>query len=76
MVVRELTGPSDWKLMCFERMRILDMVHYWALGTHAKYQGKLNAISQFEQDFDLDRRILRPSPLLRLQPGPTLVKCV
>lgn len=69
MVDRELTGPSDWKLLCFERMRILDMVHYWAMGTHSKYQGKLNAIAQFEHDFDLDRRILRPSPLLRPPTG-------
>jgi hypothetical protein len=69
MLDRELTGPSDWKLLCFERMHILDMTHYWALGTHTKYQGKLNAISQFEKDFDLDQRILRPTPLLRPPAG-------
>ena len=33
MMDRELTGPKDWKLMCFERIRILDMVHYWSSGT-------------------------------------------
>jgi hypothetical protein len=48
------------------------MTHYWALGTHAKYQGKLNAISQFERDFDLDRRILRPTPLRRPPAGPDI----
>ena len=69
MVDRELTGPSDWKLLCFERMRILDMVHYWALGTHGKYQGKLTAISQFETEYDLHQRILRPTPLLRPPAG-------
>ena len=69
MVDRELTGPSDWKLMCFERMRILDMTHYWAVGTHAKYQAKLNAISRFERDFGLEQRILRPTPLLRPPTG-------
>jgi hypothetical protein len=69
MLDRELTGPLDWKLMCFERMHILDMTHYWALGTHTKYQGKLNAISQFEKDFDLDQCILRPTLLLRLPAG-------
>jgi hypothetical protein len=69
MVDRELTGPSDWKLMCFERMRILDMAHYWAVGTHAKYQGKLNAISRFERDFELEQCILRPTPLLRPPTG-------
>ena len=48
MVDRELTaGPSDWKLMCFECMRILDRAHYWSLGTDVKYEGKLDAISQF-----------------------------
>jgi hypothetical protein len=47
----------------------LDMSHYWSLGTHAKYQGKLAAITQFETEFDLDRRILRPTPLLRPPAG-------
>jgi hypothetical protein len=28
MLDRELTGPNDWKLLCFERMRVLDIVHY------------------------------------------------
>ena len=69
MVDRELTGPSDWKLMCFERMRVLDMAHYWAVGTHAKYQGKLNAISRFESSFGLEQRILRPTPPLRPPAG-------
>jgi hypothetical protein len=69
MLDRELTGVSDWKLMCFERMRILDMTHSWSLGTHTKYQGKLSAITQFEQDFGLDQRILRPTPLLRPPAG-------
>jgi hypothetical protein len=67
MLDRELTtGPNDWKLLCFERMRVLDMVHYWAMGTHTKYQGRLSgAISLFESEYDLDCRILRPTPLLR-----------
>jgi hypothetical protein len=51
--------------MCFEPMRVLDMAHYWSLGTHIKYQGKLNAIVLFEANFDLNRRILWPTPLLR-----------
>jgi hypothetical protein len=65
----ELTGTTDWKLMCFEHMRILDMSHYWSLGTHAKYQDKLNAISQFEAEFDLVQCILRPTPILRPPTG-------
>jgi hypothetical protein len=28
MLDRELTDPLDWKLLCFERMRVLDMTHY------------------------------------------------
>jgi hypothetical protein len=46
-------------------MRVLDMSHYWSLGTHSKYQGKLNAITQFETEYDLARRILRPTPIIR-----------
>jgi hypothetical protein len=65
MLDRELIGITDWKLMCFERMCVLAMSHYWSLGTHAKYQGKLNAISQFKAEFDLDQCILRPTPILR-----------
>jgi hypothetical protein len=61
--------PSDWKLLCLERMRILDMVHYWALGAHGKYQGKLTAISRFEAEHDLFQKILRPTVLLRPPAG-------
>jgi hypothetical protein len=69
MVDRELTGPSDWKLLCFERMRILDMAHYWAAGTHLQYQSKLSAILQFESDFGLEQCILRPTSLIRPPTG-------
>ena len=69
MVDRELTGILDWKLLCFERMRVLDMAHYWAIGTHAKYQPKLTAISRFEREFGLEQRVLRSTPLLRPPSG-------
>jgi hypothetical protein len=62
MLDRELTGVTDWKLMCFERMRVLDMAHCWSADTHSKYQGKLCAFAQFESEYDL--RVLRPTPLL------------
>jgi hypothetical protein len=62
----ELTGVTDWKLMCFERMRVLNMAHCWSAGTHSKYQGKLSAFVQFESEYDL--HVLRPTPLLR-SPG-------
>jgi hypothetical protein len=64
---RELTGVTDWKLMCFERMRVLDMAHCWSADTHSKYQGKLHAFAQFESEYDL--RVLRPTPLLRPPDG-------
>jgi hypothetical protein len=61
MLDRELTGVSDLKSMCFERMRILDMSHYWSTGTHSKYQGKLNVFRQFEVDFGVPfTPLLRP----------------
>jgi hypothetical protein len=64
---QELTSPTDWKLLCFERMRILDTTHHWAIRTHSKYQGKLSAMVASEDSFDIPRndRILRPAPLLQ-----------
>jgi hypothetical protein len=67
MLDREVTGVTDWKLMCFERMRMLDMAHCWSAGTHSKYQGKLSAFAQFESEYDL--RVLCPTPLLRPPDG-------
>jgi hypothetical protein len=64
VVDRDLTGPSDWKSLCLESMRILDMVHFWALGTHGKYQGKLMATSRFEAEHDLFQKMLRRTVLL------------
>jgi hypothetical protein len=46
-----------------ERMRVLDMSHYWSRGTHSKYQGKLIVFRQFEVDFGVP--ICRPTPLLQ-----------
>ena len=69
MVDQELTGASDWKLLCFERMCVLDMAKYWSMGMHAKYQGKVNAIARFEQQFGLARHTLRPTALCRPPSG-------
>jgi hypothetical protein len=44
-------SSHDWKLLCFERMRVIDMAHYWALDTHNKYQSKIRAARRFEQQF-------------------------
>jgi hypothetical protein len=59
---RELTGSSDWHLLCFERMRLIDMAHYWSKRTHDTYQGKLRVIRTFEASYDT--RVLRSTPLL------------
>lgn len=60
---RELTGQDDWHLLCFERMRLIDMAHYWSKRTHETYQGKLRVIRTFESHYGI--RVLRPTPLLR-----------
>jgi hypothetical protein len=67
---RELHGESDWRLLCFERMRVLDLVHYWSVGTHKQYQTKLSAIRQFEDQYEV--RILRRSKLVAPPTGPTI----
>ena len=76
MMDPELTRPKYWKLMCFEHMRVLDMVDYWSTGTHKQYQAKLGAIPQFETYYSMSHRILRPqhfSFVLRL--AQILVPC-
>jgi hypothetical protein len=60
---RELTGIDDRKLLCFDRVRLLDLAHYWSKNTHKTYQGKLSLVRQFEHDYDV--HVLRPTPLLR-----------
>jgi hypothetical protein len=58
---RELTGADDWKLMCFERMRLLDMAHCWAEGTHKVYQSKIRFLRRFEETFGV--RVFSHKPL-------------
>jgi hypothetical protein len=65
VVDRELHDESDWKLLCYERMRVLDMVHHWSTGTNKTYQSKLGAIRRFEEDFDIPGAILRPTKIER-----------
>jgi hypothetical protein len=45
---RELTGPHDWQLLSLECMRLVDMAHYWAIGTHDTYKAKLTVLRNFE----------------------------
>jgi hypothetical protein len=67
---RELTGPDDWQLLCLERMRLVDMAHYWALGTHKVYKSKLAVLRNFETNYGLC--FLKPTALLRPPSGPEI----
>ncbi len=48
MVKRELGHPGDPWLLRLERMRILDMMHSWSVGTTGNYQAKLGQLMTFE----------------------------
>jgi hypothetical protein len=51
-------------------MRLVDMAHSWALGTHDAYQGKLTVIRNFEASFGF--RFLQPTKLVRPPSGPEI----
>jgi hypothetical protein len=70
VVNRELSGAEDWKLLCYERMRVIDMAHSWSLGTHKQYQGKLDYVARWDSRFGT--RILRPCPLSSPPCGPEI----
>ena len=59
-VNRELEA-SDTPLLMLERMRLLDIISYWAKGTHATYNSKIRVIHDFERRFGV--QILKPTPL-------------
>ena len=61
VVVRELSLSSDVDLLCFERMRLIDMARAWAVSTHVKYQQKLTAICHFEATYSFT--FLQSTPL-------------
>jgi hypothetical protein len=72
---RELTGPDDRKLLCFDRIRILDLVHFWSAGTTSTYQSKLKVVDLFDATYDLPAttgRILRRTRLERHHTGPEI----
>jgi len=60
---RELHGSRDWKLLAYERMRIIDIANAWSRKTHSSYQSKLSYIQQFEAYFQF--KCLRSRPLRR-----------
>jgi hypothetical protein len=51
-------------------MRILDMAHYWAAGTHKTYQDRLKVLRNFEGTFGF--RILQPTHLTSPPAGPDI----
>jgi hypothetical protein len=51
-------------------MRLIDMAHYWAKGTHTTYQDRLKVIRNFEGVFGFD--ILQPTRLLCPPAGPDI----
>ncbi len=49
---RELSWEADdTALVMLERMRIIDMAHNWAIGTHKSYQSKNRILRDFEDSF-------------------------
>jgi hypothetical protein len=56
--------------MALERMRLIDMAHYWAKGTHATYCAKLSIIRNFSSNFGF--QVLKPAPLPRPPAGPEI----
>jgi hypothetical protein len=56
--------------MAFERMRLIDMAHYWAKGTHTSYSAKLGIIRNFGANFGF--QVLKPTPLPRPPAGPEI----
>lgn len=51
---RELHNRNDWKLLCLERMRVIDMANYWSPGSIKTYSSKISALSRFEQIFGVE----------------------
>ena len=51
---RELTPHlNDSLLLAYERMRMIDTINCWAVGTHNAYQSKIRVIRQFERAFQV-----------------------
>jgi hypothetical protein len=67
---RNLTGPDDWQLLALERMRLIDMAHYWAVNTHKTYGTKLQILRNFGTTYGFT--VLQSTPLLRPLDGPEI----
>lgn len=61
---------QDYTLLGLERMRMLDVMNSWSLGTHQQYQSKIRVIRGFEQTYGLD--ILRLTPVDRPPSPPSI----
>lgn len=62
--------PHDYALLGLERMRLLDVMNSWAMGTHQQYQSKLRVIRGFEQTYGVP--ILRLTPVDRPPTSPAI----
>jgi hypothetical protein len=61
---RELVpNTRDTLLLAYERMRMIDTVNSWAVGTHLAYQSKIRVIRQFETTFQVP--VLTNTPVER-----------
>ena len=67
---RDLHGRQDWKLMMFERMRLIDIANSWARTTHQVYQSKLNFIRTFERNYQF--QCFKTAALSRPPHGPEI----
>ena len=68
-VRRDLHHPGDPWLLRLERMRLLDMVHYWGMDTTRNYQGKIKTVRTFESQHP-GLSVLDTAPLLSPPVGP------
>jgi hypothetical protein len=64
MLDRELHSKADFALLVLERIRMIDVAHYWAPPTHKQYQGKLSYLRKFQARFP-GLFILDPGTIIR-----------
>ena len=69
---RELGIRPDLILLCLERMRIIDIAHYWSKNTHKRYQGFLRAADHFQARYPGVPLLDHSPPPLRPHFGPDI----
>jgi len=69
MLGRELTlTTADHRLLCLERMRLIDAAHAWAPSTVKTYQTRLHQIQCFERAY----QVMALQRLCLVQPSPAI----